>query len=426
VYRSSYALILTTFVNAVLGLLFWVAAARLYPPDVVGLGAGGISALQLVATIGWVGLIFTLMRYVPLAGSSRARLVLTVYGAGVGLATVAALSFTSTLSEHLGVPYVSAGLLSTVAFCASVAVWVLFTLQDGVLLSVRRSELVPAENSLYGALKLVLLAALSGIAEPWTLLGVWAGAAAVFVALVSGFLFGRMLRAPNDPPATPPPAAIARFSVGHTGVAFIAFVPDFLVPLLILAYLDAEANAYYYAAWTVGLSARALAVNIADALLVEVAYGQELFAQLLRTVARPFAALFVLVILGMLIGGELILRLFGPQYADAGAGLLRYFAISLVPFTIVTLAITLDRSRERFADALLIASVGTVTAVGLDMVLIPRHGIVGAGLGWLIGQTLAALVAIRTLRHELAPGRAAARGAVDPGRRDRHGSSNHA
>jgi hypothetical protein len=59
---------------------------------------------------------------------------------------------------------------------------------------------------------LVLLAALSGIAEPWTLLvGVSAGAAAVFVfvALVSGFLFGRVLRAPNDPPATPPPAAIA-------------------------------------------------------------------------------------------------------------------------------------------------------------------------------------------------------------------------
>jgi hypothetical protein len=66
------------------------------------LGAGGISALQLVAPIGWVLLIFTLMRYVPLAGSSRARLVLAVYGAGVGLATVAALSFASTLSEHLG------------------------------------------------------------------------------------------------------------------------------------------------------------------------------------------------------------------------------------------------------------------------------------------------------------------------------------
>ena len=57
----------------------------------------------------------------------------------------------------------------------------------------------------------------------------------------------------------------------------------------------------------------------------------------------------------------------------------------------------LDRvSRERFADALLMTSVGTVTAVGLDMVLIPRHGIVGAGLGWLISQTLAALVAMRT------------------------------
>jgi hypothetical protein len=61
--------------------------------------------------------------------------------------------------------------------------------------------LAPAKNSRYGALKLVLLAALSGIAEPWTLLG---GCGSGFVALVSGFLFGRMLRAPNDPPATRP------------------------------------------------------------------------------------------------------------------------------------------------------------------------------------------------------------------------------
>ena len=83
-----------------------------------------MSALQLVATIGWAGLIFTVTRYVPLAGSSGARLVLAVYGAGVGLATVAALSFASTLSEHLGVAYVSAGLLSSAVFCASVALWV--------------------------------------------------------------------------------------------------------------------------------------------------------------------------------------------------------------------------------------------------------------------------------------------------------------
>jgi O-antigen/teichoic acid export membrane protein len=156
-----------------------------------------------------------------------------------------------------------------------------------------------------------------------------------------------------------------------------------------------------------------LAVNIADALVVEAAYGQETFAHLLRMVARLFAVLLAPVVLVMLLGAQLILRIFGPDYADAAAGLLRCFALSLVPFTVVTLALALDRVRERFTDALLISSVGTVTAVGLDIILIPRHGIVGAGLGWLAGQSLAALVATRTLRHELAPRRASAEGATD-------------
>ena len=83
--------ILTTFLNAVLGMLFWVAAARLYPAEIVGLGAGGISALQLAATIGWVGLIFTLMRGRPgRRRDARRRLVLAVYGAGVAAAAASA------------------------------------------------------------------------------------------------------------------------------------------------------------------------------------------------------------------------------------------------------------------------------------------------------------------------------------------------
>jgi hypothetical protein len=85
--------------DAVVGLVLWVAAARLYPTDVVGLGAGDISAFQLVAMIGWVGLIFTLMRYVPVTGTARRRLVLGVYAAGIGVAVVTAAVFTATLVD---------------------------------------------------------------------------------------------------------------------------------------------------------------------------------------------------------------------------------------------------------------------------------------------------------------------------------------
>ena len=419
-YRSSYALILTTLVNAVLGVLFWVAAARLYPTGIVGLGAGGISALQLVATIGWVGLIFTLMRYVPIAGQARRRLVIGVYSTGVGASVLVAIIFTVALADKLNVSYISANVATTVAFCACVAIWVIFTLQDSALISLRRASVVTVENLLYGVLKLILLVALSGLAKPWTLLGVWAGSALVFVGVVSGFilLLDPLLRAIDAPPATLSKRAIARFSAGHTAAAFIAFVPDYLVPLLVLHYLAAAANAYYYAAYSVSLSARALSVNVTDAILVEAAYGHESFSQLLRKMARLFAGLLVPTILCMFLGAGLILRIFGSNYAAEGEGVLRYFALGLIPFTLVTLALALDRIRERFADALLITSVGTLTTIGLDVVLIPRYGLSGAGLGWLCGQTLAAAIAMRALWNGLGPpqpDRPAQEGSPEPG-----------
>ena len=406
-YRSSYALILTTVFNAVLGLLFWVAAARLYPADVVGLGAGGISAVQLVATVGWVGLIFTLMRYVPIAGNARRRVVVGVYCTGVVVAVCAAILFTVALSASFDVSYISTNAISAAVFCACAAVWVLFTLQDSALISLRRSGLVTLENLLYGLLKLVLLVALSGLAKPWTLLGVWTGSALVFVGAVSGFilLFDPRMRAQEAPPERLSRRVIARFSAGHTAAAFIAIIPDYFVPLLVLHYLGASANAFYYAAWSVSLSARTLSVNVTSALLVEAAYGRESFLQLLKKLTRLFAAILMPTIVVIFFGAGIILKLFGPNYASAGAGVLRYFALSLIPFTVVTLALALDRIRERFADALVITSLATSTTIGLDLVLIPRYGISGAGLGWMCGQTLAAGVGLRSLWRGLDPSR---------------------
>ena len=70
-YRSSFALMLTTGLNGILGFAYWVLAARLYPAKAVGIGAGAISAMTLVSSLGWVGLQYVLLRYVPVAGRAQ-------------------------------------------------------------------------------------------------------------------------------------------------------------------------------------------------------------------------------------------------------------------------------------------------------------------------------------------------------------------
>ena len=393
IYRSSYALILTTGATALLGLVFWIAAARLYPADVVGLGAGGISAMQLAALVGWVGLQFTVMRYVPVAGARRRRLVATVYAVAMATALLAALLFVVGFASAAKVPYVGDSLLHAVAFCLCVLSWAIFSLQDAVLVGIRRAFLVPVENTAYGALKLVLLVCLSAIDDPWVLLGVWAGSTAVLIAVVNWVLFRRLLKADGVRPQLPRSRQIARFSAGHTAVAVTGFLPDFVVPLLILSYLDEAANAYYYAAWMVGFSIRLLAMNLTNVLTVEGAYGEDPVSALMRSIIRLSLTILLPVMCVLLVFAELILSVFGPRYADEAGPLLRLFAISLVPYTIATLVVAYDRVRERFGAALAITGVGTVATIALDMVLIPSLGITGAGLGWLGGQMVAAVVA---------------------------------
>jgi Na+-driven multidrug efflux pump len=59
-----------------------------------------------------------------------------------------------------------------------------------------------------------------------------------------------------------------------------------------------------------------------------------------------------------------------------------------------------ERIQERAGRALLIAGAATTLTIALDLWLIPRIGLTGAGWGWLIGQTLGAAIAIQvTLRR---------------------------
>jgi O-antigen/teichoic acid export membrane protein len=75
-YRNAYALMISTAATSGLGLLFWILAARYYPPDVVGLNAAVVSMLTFLAGFAQLPSMNAMLRYVPVAGASTQRLVL--------------------------------------------------------------------------------------------------------------------------------------------------------------------------------------------------------------------------------------------------------------------------------------------------------------------------------------------------------------
>jgi O-antigen/teichoic acid export membrane protein len=394
-YRSSFALMLTTGLNGILGFAYWVLAARLYPVKEYGIGAGAISAMTLVSSLGWVGLQFVLLRYVPVAGRAQARLVRLSYAAAIAIALVATGIFLAGFARLAGLGILTESPLTILLFAASVALWVVFSLQDPVLIGLRRTGWVPIENAAFGAIKAILLVALAASASAWAILGAWVLGLVGLVLVINVALFGRLLKRDQTvSPRLPAQPQLVRFAAGHHFVAVAAAIPDSLVSLLVLAFMPGAANAYYYSAWAVSFSIRLLAVNMSNALIVEGALAANKVRSLVRQVSRLAVVVVIPLVVVVVACADPILAAFGPQYTHA-ANLLRLFAVALIPFTIVNFVIAVERIQERAGRALLIAGASTALTIGLDLWLIPSAGLTGAGWGWLIGQTLGAAIAIR-------------------------------
>jgi O-antigen/teichoic acid export membrane protein len=393
-YRSSFALMLTTGLNGILGFAYWVLAARLYPARSVGIGAGAISAMTLVSSLGWVGLQFVLLRYVPVAGRAQARLVRLTYAAAIGVALLATGIFLIGFARLAGLGILTKSPLTILLFAASIALWVIFSLQDPVLIGLRRAGWVPIENATFGAIKAVLLVGLAATASAWAILGAWVLGLVGLVVVINVALFGRLLRREQAVPSRlPAQRQLVHFATGHHIVAVTAALPDSLVSLLVLAFMPGAANAYYYSAWAVSFSLRLLAVNMSNALIVEGALAEDKVRALVRQVSRLALVVVIPLVVVVVVCAGPIMAAFGQQYTQA-ANLLRLFAVALIPFTIVNFVIAVERIQERVGRAMMIAGASTLFTIGLDLWLVPSIGLSGAGWGWLLGQTLGAAIAL--------------------------------
>ncbi len=411
--QISGLLMLTTLLNAALGLGFWLAAARLYEADAVGLAAGAISALALVSSFGWFGLQHVLLRYAPIAGTRCGKLILRVYLAALVIALASAAIFLAVLTGPFDAELLSASTAAVVAFMAAVVAWVLFSLQDPALIALGREAWVPVENAAFGVLKLaaIVVLAVFGASSAWAIFGAWAACAGLLVVPISWLLVRRVLPAGRDSEAgLPPSRRIARFAAGHHAVAVTASLPDFLVPLLVLGLLSADATAHYYAAFTISYALRLLTINISSALTVEGARDEAGLNALLGRVAKLVVVLLVPLALLTALAADPVLTLFGGDYAGEGTALLRLFALSLPFSAVIVIGLSIERVRQRSARAFAVAFLPSLVTIGLDFWLIPEQGLQGAGLAWMAGQALGALLtAAIVLRPSAAPKAAVAR-----------------
>src|SRR4051794_18430521 len=81
-YLHGYALVMSSAITSGLGLVFWVAATRMYDTDAVGRNSALLYSMMFLVGIARVQLPNALVRFLPVAGRQQRMFVAAAYAAG--------------------------------------------------------------------------------------------------------------------------------------------------------------------------------------------------------------------------------------------------------------------------------------------------------------------------------------------------------
>jgi O-antigen/teichoic acid export membrane protein len=405
-HAESSLLLGANVVNAAFGFLFWTAAARLYRPEDVGLAAAAVSAVGLLAMLSGLGLDYALVRFLP--GAERPQ---EIINSCLTIGSVIALLLAAAFLGGLG--FWSPAMMpvrTNPVYTASLVVAAIATTVVGfmaaVYLSKKNARLVLGQSLVFGTGKVVavIIFAVAGVGAAG-LLGAWV------IGLVAAVIVGLWFFLPHGEstsfrfrPVVVPEVVnhMTHFASTNYLSAVLWSAPGSLLPILITNAAGVEANAYYYVASSVsGLLA-----------MVPIAASMSLFAHGSRDAtdligsaiqsARFSLVLLAPAILGIFLIGGKVLLIFGQAYSDAGTTLLRILALSTLPLALNFLYFGVRRVQQRMSGVVAGAVWVLVVTLGLTIILLPRVGLLGAGIAWFAAQaSLAAVILGRLLLSRL-------------------------
>lgn len=408
--HSATALLISNATGAVLGVAFWAVAARLYTPTDVGYGVAAISAMLLLASIAQLNLSAVFPRFLHASGAKAPSVLRAGYSVSILVALVAGTVFLLFTGHH---NYLAGGTLGAGFFLVAVVLWVIFTIQDSALIGLRATFWVPVENTSFSMVKIVLLPVFVAVTPRSGVFLSWVLPVIACIIPINYYLFFKVLPRhvawADGRAALPPRRAVGTVLVGEYfgGIAYIALTT---VPALLIAgRLGATDAAYFQAPWLAGTSFDFLLFSIATSLIVESSARPGAAADGVRRAVRLAAILLTPGMVVLIVGAPFLLRILGPSYAAHGTRLLQSLALALPFLGVNVLYVTFARLARRVRRIVAMQVSAAVLVLSLTAALLGPLGITGAGVAFLAGQAILALVVLPSVvrqyrRADMAPG----------------------
>jgi O-antigen/teichoic acid export membrane protein len=392
--RNTFTLLISNGSSVVLGVAFWAVAARLYSKRFVGYGAAEVSAMTFLASFALLNLGTLFPRFLYSAGARAGSFLRTGYAASTSVALVVSVVFLLVTRGDRG--YIEPGFLPSLGFVGAVVLWVVFTIEDAALVGLRSPFWVPVENTSFSVAKIALLPIFLTVAPRVGVFSSWVLPVIGCVCAINLYLFLRVIPAhvklSSGAGVVPEFTVIRRIFLGEYfgGLTLTAMMT--LPVLFVAATLGATQVAYFQTPWLAGVSFDGLLFSFATSLIVEASARPSVAPATFRKSVRLASWILVPSVLAILVGAPWFLRILGTSYASHGTRLLQYLALAMPFMGVNVVYITFARLARRVRRVFLVQVSISAIVLSLCYVLIHRWGITGAGLAYLMGQGIVALI----------------------------------
>lgn len=404
---NSLAIMSSTVVTSLLGYAFWVFVARTSDTAVSGAAAATTSAIQATVLIASVGAATTLVEWLPRSADDAewrrrvtAGVAVSAVTAAVGaVVAVVILGYLTKTITQLATP------TGIILFCLACVFFAVGVVIDHVAVAEHRGAAMLSRNLLLSGLRIPILLLPLSLTPFDSILAAWTGAAGISVVW-SLLTFGRRSSRTLWPVRGGVMGVVSEMRASFVGqhlITVTAMLGGYLLPVIVVARLSPTDNAYFYISWMLGSVFFIVSPAVSAALFVEGAAATSDIPALVRRCVLIIGGLLVLPILVYLVGGGLLLRLFGDDYAEHGRMLLILLTVSAIPDALTNIAVAVLRVTNRMREALALNAMMLVTCLVASWVWLPSLGIEAVGIFWLAAQTLGALWVVVSWKRIVRP-----------------------
>jgi O-antigen/teichoic acid export membrane protein len=382
---------------AVLGLMYWFLATRLFSTEDVGLAAAAASIAAFIGALGVLGIPVLLLAELKSVDSSSRRLVYTT-GMAVACLVVLVLCLVAlAMAPEMGrsLRIIASDPVTALLFVAGAIGTVATLTFDNTAIGLHRGSAQLTRGIISAVLKVACVGflVLAGVRTSAGLLFAWGSA--LIVSLIVARPMLRFERARRGEGGIRRRVALVRrygrLSLNHHVLNLSINSISYIVPLIAALLIAPRQVAFFTTAFLLSASVLIIPYLLALSLFAEKAKDPELLHRHIRRTLPVGLALCSAIVVGVEVFAPFVLRVFGPAYAQNGTTAMRLLILVGPAYVIKDHYVAIRRAQGQLTRAARVMAAGTSAEAVGAVVGGVLWGMNGLCIGWTVAATCEAI-----------------------------------